>query len=1176
MKRKMSTNNFNLIRNRWFLLLLLLTPNALLVAQTEGDLPEWVQAMYQEMNAEEPKIAKVIGLYESYYDRHPFEKNKHTWRFKMWVRNPESYIPDLDTYLREQDIARNSYVQRRLEQKYSSRSISNCPWQAIGPIQNHHPNGSVMDQLTHISSVTSAPSNPSIMYCGTEGGEVYKSIDAGDSWFCVSYGPELVMSQWGGVTAMAVHPTNPDIVYVAGEGNFYKSVNGGLNWIELNVVLSGGTGEAHSMLIHPLNPNIVFWATTSGVFRSNDAGATITSAHNQWTYDIDMHPNNPDSLFIVTRNQATINPEFYISTDAGLTWSQQTNGWYASSAPDRRLMSAKIAVAPSDPSVIYTVLLGDSTASDDGLIGLMKSIDGGSSWFMPVGYCGDPYTANHINYSGWSAEFMCEMVVSDTNPDHLIVGTVSTYKSTDGGQTFNALSWGDPQKDLHDDVRDIYQDGNRLWIATDGGLNLSTDFYTNNVSRKTYGLHGQDFWGFDIGWHEDVMVGGLFHNGFNVYHENYPARNTINYGGGEPPTGYVNPSDAKRFYRMQDVILMPDAIGQPFTFLFQIAHRPYEAPWPAYSSRIAFHPNSYNTFYLGADSKLWKTTDGGFNMSLVKDFYTPTSTADSLNKVNEIQISDKNPAVIYITRTFNGISTTPELWKTTDEGQTWTQLNLPVSPIGSRALITLDPLNDDNIWLGFAAASPAMGYIQNSLNGNKVYRSTDGGQTWINLTTITLDGEECYDIIHVAGSNGGVYVCSQNSVYYRDNSMTDWDIQDNNLPFYISTNIGKIWYKEEKLRIGTYGRGVWEKDLCDSTRAPIARIMVNTLEQNIVNSNCYGLDIDSLYFDDYSYMAYEDSATNTWAWQFPTGSPSASSLRNPAVHFNTVGTHQAILTITDKYGMQDTDTLEVSINSIPISSLVQEDFELGIPSEIEVINYDLAETWKLSPNNAGGYGTSNFSILMDNYNYDQSGEYDDFRFGFDLSSGTNPWMTFDVAYAPYSSTLGDSLEVLVSTDCGITFQKPYAKAPADLATVPIGTTYPDSNTWRTDSVDLSPYIGTQELIVIFRNINGYGNLLYIDNINISNPNITSLDDISITVDHFILYPNPINSGSELYYRKSDKKNFRFTLYSTEGKQVSNQWINGQVINLPDGLPAGIYYYRAEQEDKIFNGKIIIN
>jgi hypothetical protein len=199
MKRKMSTNNFNLIRNRWFLLLLLLTPNALLVAQTEGDLPEWVQAMYQEMNAEEPKIAKVIGLYESYYDRHPFEKNKHTWRFKMWVRNPESYIPDLDTYLREQDIARNSYVQRRLEQKYSSRSISNCPWQAIGPIQNHHPNGSVMDQLTHISSVTSAPSNPSIMYCGTEGGEVYKSNDAGDSWFCVSYGPELVMSRWGGL-----------------------------------------------------------------------------------------------------------------------------------------------------------------------------------------------------------------------------------------------------------------------------------------------------------------------------------------------------------------------------------------------------------------------------------------------------------------------------------------------------------------------------------------------------------------------------------------------------------------------------------------------------------------------------------------------------------------------------------------------------------------------------------------------------------------------------------------------------------------------------------------------------------------------------------------------------------------------------------------------------------------
>ena len=131
--------------------------------------------------------------------------------------------------------------------------------------------------------------------------------------------------------------------------------------------------------------------------------------------------------------------------------------------------------------------------------------------------------------------------------------------------------------------------------------------------------------------------------------------------------------------------------------------------------------------------------------------------------------------------------------------------------------------------------------------------------------------------------------------------------------------------------------------------------MVNTLEQNIVNSNCSSLVIDSLYFDDYSYMAYEDTATNTWAWQFPTGSPSISSLRNPVVHFDTLGTHQAILTVTDKYGAQDSDTLDVHINSVPLPNLVQEDFEGGIPVEIEIVNYDSAETWKLSPNNSGGY-----------------------------------------------------------------------------------------------------------------------------------------------------------------------------------------------------------------------------
>jgi PKD repeat protein len=101
-------------------------------------------------------------------------------------------------------------------------------------------------------------------------------------------------------------------------------------------------------------------------------------------------------------------------------------------------------------------------------------------------------------------------------------------------------------------------------------------------------------------------------------------------------------------------------------------------------------------------------------------------------------------------------------------------------------------------------------------------------------------------------------------------------------------------------------------------------------------------------------------------------------------------------------------------------------------------------------------------------------------------------ISFDVAYAAYNSSYIDGLEVLLSSDCGITWNSLYLKTgltvgPGNLPTAPPTTSNftPTSAQWRNETINLDQYIGEPSVRIAFRNLPAYGNNLYIDNINIS-------------------------------------------------------------------------------------------
>jgi hypothetical protein len=135
--------------------------------------------------------------------------------------------------------------------------------------------------------------------------------------------------------------------------------------------------------------------------------------------------------------------------------------------------------------------------------------------------------------------------------------------------------------------------------------------------------------------------------------------------------------------------------------------------------------------------------------------------------------------------------------------------------------------------------------------------------------------------------------------------MSDWVSYSDGLPLSISTCILRPFYRDQKLRLGAYGKGVWEAPFVKPSR-PVAQPMVNKRE-----TSCPG---DTLQFDDFSMLQHEGA---TWSWQFPGGIPASSTLRNPRVVYNATGIYDVTLTVTAPLGRPST-LLPAARQALPI------------------------------------------------------------------------------------------------------------------------------------------------------------------------------------------------------------------------------------------------------------------
>ena len=229
----------------------------------------------------------------------------------------------------------------------------------------------------------------------------------------------------------------------------------------------------------------------------------------------------------------------------------------------------------------------------------------------------------------------------------------------------------------------------------------------------------------------------------------------------------------------------------------------------------------------------------------------------------------------------------------------------------------------------------------------------------------------------------------------------------------------------------------------------------------------------------------------SWNWTITpntfsfVNSTSASS-QNPQVSFSALGSYTVVLIATNTYGSDTiTKTNEIVVSALPSLPIVQT-FTTNSLGDFTVRNADNGTTWTRGDVD-GPTGAKTGVMYMGYFNYNTVGTTDGLLSPkFDISGYTNPTLMFDVSYAPYSTSYFDQLAVVVSDDCGSTFDTLYLKAGADLSTAGTSTSTfvpNDPSDWRTDTVSLAN-LSSNNVQFEFVGICGYGNNLYLDNIRV--------------------------------------------------------------------------------------------
>lgn len=244
-------------------------------------------------------------------------------------------------------------------------------------------------------------------------------------------------------------------------------------------------------------------------------------------------------------------------------------------------------------------------------------------------------------------------------------------------------------------------------------------------------------------------------------------------------------------------------------------------------------------------------------------------------------------------------------------------------------------------------------------------------------------------------------------------------------------------------------------------------------------------------------------------------------------------------------------------------------------------NPDHRITWEKT---SAAVHSGNYSVVMRNLDYQANGPTDDLITPvFDIQNADSAFLSFYVAAGVQSDPRGgntywDTLQVLISYDCGLSGSSLYKKAGANLITdsIPTSTEFvPQPGQWRRDSINLTPYLNKGHFQIIFRNITNFENNIYLDDIRL----VTRQTNPILKKEKLLVVPNPTTGGLSVQFLGVPPNLKAVSVYNSAGQLILRAGasaINGQnriEFNLED-KPNGVYFVKVTYTDHEVVKKIV--